>query len=162
MDDNANLEARVAALEQWKSDRETQQISFPLDFQSQQILGEYLMRISSLINYEVVGAASHTVFLFLGNQGKQNFQISTQTLFPYTVNTSTSTITTSTNFTNGTRVHFNSTATGSFPNPLTINTSYFIVNSAGSTFQVSATSGGSPITLTSVGTGSQYIEADSF
>lgn len=156
------LEQRVAALEKWQQQRIAQQIAYPLDIQSQTILQQYFMRINSLINYEVIGAASHTVFLYLGNQGNQNFEISTQTIFPYTVNPTSDIFTTTTNFANDTQVSVFDTATGSFPSPLAINTTYFVVNSSGSSFQLSATSGGSPINITTTGTGAQYIQANTF
>lgn len=164
MDDNeTGLASRVAALEQWQKERQAQQIVFPLDINSQNILAPYFMHINSLINYEVVGAASHTVFLYLGTQGSQNFEISQQTIFPYTVNTISNVFTsTSNSFINGTQVSVFCTATGSFPAPLAINTTYFVINSTGATFQLSATSGGSAIDITTAGVGAQYIQANEF
>lgn len=161
--DDSNLEQRVSELEKWREERVNQQIVHPLDVQSQEILSRYFMRILNVINYEIVGAASHTVSLILGSQSQINFQISPQTIFPYTANVANDTLTTtSVNFANGTRVHFNATAAGSFPAPLAINTTYFVVSSSGPTFKVSNTFGGTPINITTPGSGPQYIEADLF
>jgi len=46
---------------------------------------------------------------------------------------------------------------GAPPAPLKIKTDYFVVNPAGATFQVSATSGGSAIDLTDAGTGNNFV-----
>lgn len=60
-------------------------------------------------------------------------------------------------FQNGTPVTFNSVGLLSFapvlPVPLATNTPYYVVNLSGSSFQVAASPGGPPITLTSMGTG---------
>ena len=44
---NEELIARIEALEKWKADRERQQITFPLDFQSEMI--KAIARIEALL-----------------------------------------------------------------------------------------------------------------
>ena len=49
------------------------------------------------------------------------------------------------------------TSTGALPTGLTIGTTYYVVNSSGGTFQVSATVGGTAITTTGTQSGTHYI-----
>lgn len=55
---------------------------------------------------------------------------------------------------NGDTVRFSLGATGNtLPVPLVVGTWYYVVGATSDTFQVAATSGGSPIVLTTIGTG---------
>lgn len=75
---------------------------------------------------------------------------------PADVNTGTDTITiTSHGFTNGTEVAFDST--GTLPGGLSSGVSYFVINSAANTFQVSETSGGGAVDITSQGSGTHSV-----
>jgi hypothetical protein len=158
--DSNDILRRLEAVEKWQADRTAEQITFPLDYRSQETLGKYFMHITNLINYEVVGAAAHTIYSFLGTQDGQNFQLSPQTIFPYSANVSANTLTTTVNFAEDTAVHLNTTAGGTFPAPLAVNTTYYVLNTTGSTFQLALTVGGAAINITSTGTGPQFIEAD--
>ncbi len=167
MDQNyQQLAQRVASLEKWKLEKEAQQIKFPLDVQSKNILNQYFMSIGSLILYEVVGAATHPVYLYLGSQGGQPFQVSPQSIFLYSVNVTTNelTVTANNTFEEDQQVHVYSTPTGTFPAPLAINTTYYIKNltrtASGTTFVLALTAGGATINITTTGDGPQYIEAD--
>lgn len=54
--DNQNLQKRIEALEKWKDDRTRQQITFPLDTQSNTILNKYFSSvIGSIFNLSVSG-----------------------------------------------------------------------------------------------------------
>ena len=152
-----NLENRIQALEKWKEERTRQQIAFPLDEQSQIILGKYFMHIKQIIEYEILGASSHTILSLIGSQGNNNFEVGPQTIFPYSVNISSDTLSTNINFTDGQEVFLYTTPTGTFPAPFTINTAYYVVNSTGTTFQLSLTPGGVAIDITTQGGESQYI-----
>jgi hypothetical protein len=84
---------------------------------------------------------------------------------PLQVNTSASTITSPdalVGMSNGTPIYFSAsglqlntltTPTSALPAPLQLDTKYFIVNLSSRTFQVATSPGGTPITLTTIGTG---------
>lgn len=75
---------------------------------------------------------------------------------PADVDTGTETITiTAHGFINGQKVRF--VSSGTLPAGLTANTDVFIVGATANTFQVSATLGGAPINLTSIGTGTHTV-----
>lgn len=76
---------------------------------------------------------------------------------PVTVNAISDTLTfvDSNPFQNGYAVRIRST--GTVPAPLSTNTTYYVVNSTGTTCKLSATSGGSAINLTSDGTGDIHL-----
>ncbi len=153
--DTTELQQRIEALEQWKAERERQQITFPLDIQSRIILGEHFMHILKTINYEVVGAAAHMISTYMGSQGTQNFELNPQTIFSYTANITTDTLTTTVNFANDTDVYLYTDDT--YPAPFAVNTIYYVVNSTGNTFQLALTVGGAAINITTIGSGAQYI-----
>lgn len=156
------LSNRVAELEKWRAQRTQQQISFPLDVQSLNILMEYFMRITNLYTYEVVGASTHLVETYVGMQGKQSFQVAPNDIAAYTVNVSADTITLPSYISTPTTTFSNDRAvtvlsSGTPPNPLDSVTTYYVINSNGTTFKLSLTVGGAAINITDTGTGQQYI-----
>lgn len=156
MDENTNnLTRRIEALEKWKAERERQQISFPLDFQSQVILRNYFMAITGVV--KTIGGASGNEFTtYIGQQGPYPFQVGADTFIPYTVNVSANTLTVQkVAFQDDMQVYV--TTSGTPPSPLDTVTNYFVVNSTGLTFKLSLTQGGAPIDITDDGDGSQYI-----
>lgn len=147
---------RVEALEKWKAQKERQQISYPLDTQSQTILQKYFMSISNIFDFILYGVAENPARTFVGKQGNFAFEVSPQTLFKYTVNVSNDEITVQgTNMINDQAVMF--TTDDTLPAPLDGTTTYYVVNSTGPTFKVSLTVGGAAVNITTVGAGSQYI-----
>lgn len=163
------FELRLKNVEEWQKKKDAQQIKFPLDVESQVILNKYFMAITKFINYEVVGAAAHTVYLYLGSQENQNFQVSQQTIFQYTVNVTSNKLTVpdvpeTVGFVEDAGVHLNTTAAGTLPAPLAVNTTYYIKSLSksvsGFRFVLAATPGGATINITTTGDGPQYIEAD--
>ncbi len=165
--DNQQLLKRIEALEKWKADRERQQIVFPLDFQSQTILSNYFMRIIDTITYITVGAEEHVVTSYIGEQnqnlgsnGQIRFQVGNVNVFPYTVNATTNILTVpgGQRFEDGTAVSVYYAPDGALPSPLAVNTTYYVVSSTGTSFKLSATSGGAEINITDTGTGRQFIE----
>ena len=163
--DYQKLLKRVEELEKWKADRIRQQITYPLDVQSQTILSNYFMSLSSVIEYELIGALGNpNITLFVGQQGNYRYQVQPNGIFPYTVNVTSNVFTVrgGVNFVNTTAANqqyviFFSSPGGAIPSPLADNTPYFVVNTTGSSFQVSATEGGAAINITDDGTGTQYI-----
>lgn len=84
------------------------------------------------------------------------YRINTQTFVPADVNTGTNTITmTGHVFVDGQGVVL--TSTGTLPAGLASNTQYYIVNAAANTFQLSLTINGTPIDITTQGTGTHTI-----
>lgn len=153
--DNTNLENRIRELEKWKEERTRQQIAFPLDAESVKILSNYLMSLSGTVR-TISGVGGNEFIYYTGQQGDKDFQVSINTFVPYTVNTTADTVTVQKNvFENDTQVYLSTSDT--YPTPLDGVTTYYVVNSTGLTFQLSLTSGGAAINITSTGVGSQYI-----
>jgi hypothetical protein len=76
---------------------------------------------------------------------------------PFTVSTSSSTLTPfGASFANGAVLRLSNSG-GQLPSPLATYTDYYVVNASGSTIQLSATLGGSPIAIGTTGTGTQFI-----
>ncbi len=128
MTDTQDLLTRITALEEWKKQRERQQITFPLDQQSIDILSKYLMRITGTII--TTGGASGNVFTtYVGNQNNLNFQVSENTFVLYTVNTTSNIFTVNSDskyrFFDDTQVFFVTEDT--LPAPLT-ETNYYVVS----------------------------------
>lgn len=152
------MQQQIEVLSKWKAERERQQISYPLDSQSREILAKYFMNITDLYTYEIVGAAAHPYSIYIGRQGNSTFQVQQQRDFKYSVNVTNNTLTTTRYFVNDTAVLL--ATDDAYPAPFAVNTTYYVVNTAGSTFQLSATVGGAVINITTLGTGSQYISEE--
>lgn len=155
-----DLESRIAALEEKQRQRERQQITFPLDKQSVDILSKYLMRITGTV--VTIGGASGNEFVsYVGHQDNLQFVVSENTFVPYTVNVTTNVFTVAPNqvrrFFDDMQVYVVSSDT--VPAPLVSGDQYFVVNdnAEGTSFQLSATQGGAAINITDAGTGAQYI-----
>ncbi len=151
------LEARIAELEKYVADRKRQQIQFPLDIQSQQILGLYFMHITGIV-HTIGGAGGNEFTTYVGFQDAFNFEVAANTFIPYSVTVATDIITVQKiAFQNDMQVYVSTSGTP--PSPLDTTTNYFVVNAAASglTFQLSLTQGGAAINITDSGDGSQYI-----
>lgn len=138
-------------------DKTSQQISYPLDINSVKVLNQYFMQITGTVK-TVAGAAGNEFTYYVGNQnGAQfQFQVSANTFIPYTVNVSANTITENrVRFPNDTQIYVSTSDTP--PTPLNTSTNYFVINSTGTTFQLSLTMGGAAIDITDSGVGQQYI-----
>lgn len=161
--ENQDLLNRIAILEKWKEDRIRQQIIFPLDTQSQIILGKYFMHIVSKLS-TVAGASGNEFNQFIGQQDQYQFILSENNLIPYTVNTTTDVFAVNANFENDMITNISTTDTA--PAPLLTGVNYYVINATqttlGTTFQLSLTSGGAAINITTVGVGSQFISTFGF
>ncbi len=82
------LEQQVKELLDWKKAREEQQIVFPLDSRSRDVLANYFMRIVDTLIYIVVGAEEHVATSYVGNQGALRFEVGESTIYPYSVDPS--------------------------------------------------------------------------
>ena len=158
-----NLENRIKALEKWQSERKTQQVTYPLDNQSIQILNKYFLSYVESVFYE--GGVAGTLFkeILVRQNGRINVLGAETVLLQYTANTSTNYLTLSQDLVNlGQATLANNTnvlvvTSGVAPAPLS--GTYFVVNAiAGDTqVQLSLTMGGVAVDITSTGTGNQYL-----
>lgn len=149
------LEQRIAALEKWQKEKTAKQISFPLDPQSVGILNQYFMRITGTI-ITIGGAGGNEFTTYIGNQAGLNFELSKNQFIPYTVDVTSNVFTvTSVYFQDDMQVYPVSSDT--VPAPLVSGNNYFIINSTGLTFKLSATQGGAAIDITDDGTGQQFL-----
>lgn len=153
--ENQDLENRIRALEQWKEQRIKQQVTFPLDIQSRLVLANYFMSITGVVR--TISGVSGTEFInYIGKQGDYSWSVGADVFIPYTVNPTTNVFTNQRiSFQNDQQVYFSTSDTP--PSPLNTSTNYFIINSTGLTFKVSATMGGAAIDITDAGVGQQYI-----
>lgn len=161
--DNQELTRRIEALEKWKKDRERQQIVFPLDAQSVTILNNYFMSITGQIIYTNASGIDFTNWIV--KQGPTAGVVSIGLpLFRFTVNTTTNVLTIGLDIANNNQGSFNDddqvfvTSTDTLPSPLVTAVPYYVVNSTGTTIQLSTTSGGAAIDITTSGTGEQFIQ----
>lgn len=156
MDKIRQLENRIKKLENWKQQKIVQQISFPLDAQSLNILKKYFMHITTIIEYDAGAGANHFVH-FLGKQGSEQvprssyvpgtqgnpiyFQIEPISLVSYTVDISTDYLTT-TQFSGNVKFFDDTEITlvteGTAPSPLdgVLGTPYYVRDSDGYTFKL--------------------------
>lgn len=162
--ETSQLMERISALEKWQKDRTAQQITFPLDIQSQTILNKYFLTLSGALLFTNSSGLTFAELL-LTQDGKTNAVSALASLVRFTVNTGTNVLNLGldivTNiqgsYSNGNQVILYST--GTLPAPLTSDSPYFVVNASGggTVIQLSLTSGGAPIDITTVGTGNQYM-----
>lgn len=162
MDDNKDqlikdLTARVEKLEKWQAARTAQQITYPLDINSQQILNKYLMAITDVIDFNITGVGDRRLFTYVGIQNSLRFQVTPLTLYKYSANPTTDTITLAYgSLPNDTAVYLYSD--GTYPPPLDVDIVYYVINSVGSTLQLSLSPGGAAINITGAGSGQQYMQ----
>lgn len=154
----SNLQEQVNELLQWKADRIAQQISYPLDPNSNTILNKYFLSVIDKIDFVNPSGGIVPNILTLQDGVNRAIQIY-PTLYQYGVNITTDVITvTEGQFNNDDKIFFLST--GDFPVPFDDSTVFHIINSTGKTFQVSTTMGGSAVNITSIGTGKQFLYFD--
>lgn len=154
--DNQNLENRIQALEKWKEEKTRQQINFPLDFQSIQVLGKYFMHIVNSITY-AAGAGGHEFTEYIGKQDDVEFLVNSNTYVPYTVNLASNTIMINGYMDDDRGIDLITSDTP--PTPLSILTHYYAINSTGTSFQLTTVQGnaGFIVTITDTGVGNQYL-----
>ena len=153
-----SIEQRLAALESWKADRERQQITYPLDQESIEALNRYFMRIFASYDITYGGAAGYFFRQYFGSQDNETFQIQGVTDSTYSVDPSTDYLTILTGYTrffDNDPVTVGTTDTP--PAPLVSGTTYYVRDSADTTFKLAATAGGVAINITDGGAGLQVI-----
>jgi hypothetical protein len=140
------LERRVAELEKYVTEKKKKQISYPLDLESILILQQFFMRITDSYSLYKGGAGSNEFPVFIGKQNTMTFEVSAPTTTGYTVNISTDYITTNgVNFKYWNNDIVAVATTELVPTPLVAGTAYYVINSDGFTFQLSASLAGAAI-----------------
>lgn len=148
------LERQVAELMAWKREREQQQLVFPLDKTSKDIISNDFLSIVGSREY-TGGAAGHTFLDFLVKQGSYSGIIGQDTSITFTVNATTDVFTVTKYAVNDdSRCYVQTSDT--LPAGLDGGVTYWVINSAGLTFQLS-TDGINPVDVTTTGTGLQYL-----
>jgi hypothetical protein len=167
---NEELIKRIERLERWRDDRKKQQITFPLDQQSIEILNKYFLRIVD--GYVYFGGAGTNAFPILVGKQDTNFVDLRPGLIQYTADPSTDVITIVNQqvysaagsginqFANdATLVLF---TTDTEPGGLSAGglTTYYVVSAAanGFSFKLSLSSGGAAVNITDTGIGRQFLE----
>lgn len=164
MDKLQQLENRIKELENWKSAKERQQITFPMDEKSIEVLNKYFMRLSpnGAVEYDG-GAGGNPLTYYTGKQGELLFSVQKDNFTQFTANSTTDYITVinpKISFINDTAIYFleGSDATDSLPGGITaVITTYYVINSTGNSFKISLTVGGVAVDITSNGSGVNYI-----
>lgn len=161
------LEKKIALLEKWKSDRQSERLRLPLDNDSRITLKSYntvntpgLIECRNEIFANTYFDALNELLDYgieVNINGKNRVIFITYPRKQATVNASSDVVTSvdgSHNLNNGDLVMF--TTTGTLPTGISEFTSYYIVQRTGSTFKISLTNGGSAENITSTGSGTLY------
>lgn len=158
---NPDLESRVAALEKWQQQKTAQQVSFPLDIQSQTILNEYFL--SKIASFTFTNSGGQEIGTILVKQQNKIYAIDVLgSLILFTADDTTDVLTIGPDLVTGQQATVNDgnrvflVSTDTLPSPLVDNVEYYIINSTGTTCQISS-DGINPIDLTDTGTGTQYM-----
>lgn len=154
--DISQLAKDVAELKAWKEQKTRQQISFPLDTESINVLNKYFLRIVGSI-YLVGGVAGRVFEYFRTVQDDKITNLAKDNSVPFVVDASTDVCTSYGKvWANDDRVTVFTSDT--LPNPLSSATTYYIISASGFTFKLSLSSGGAAVNITDAGTGTHYIE----
>lgn len=151
---NPDQERRLKVLEDWKKAREIQQITFPLDSKSVEILQNYFMRILGTLSS--FGAGGDVETSYIGKQANLEFIVGKNQFIPYSVDVANDLIIPSmqVGFENGQKIYFLSEDT--FPGGMG-GIDYYVINAGGGSFQISTVPAGAAVDITSVGVGRQWL-----
>lgn len=159
--------AQLAGLIAWKKARETQQLTLPLDPTSVKILEEYFVRFNDVVAFDFVGASSHVIPIYFGQQGDRTFEMSSQYI-RVSANPDTDQIIVSnknqfTRFADGMRISFyvDELTGGTFPGGITGGFGDFVVVDAsadGFIFKLEDFATSNPVDITSAGEGKLFIQ----
>jgi hypothetical protein len=165
---NEQEKRQLNELLEWKRQKERQQISFPLDIESQKILSKYFLPIKGY-GYLLNATASNDYVVGLAETEINNASVPLTFdiyLKKHYVDTATDTIYSDKHgFVNDQQVYF--LAKGSLPYDSTQAVSVaggldtvvplYVISSTTNSFKVSTTIGGSAVDITSTGVGDQYV-----
>jgi len=151
------LERQVAELTNFKEKKESQQISFPLDITSINILNKYFLRIVGKYVYGGgVALQPFTVYEGLQDQTRVEFQNSS---IEYTADPTTNILTLiyPNDVTYSVDSVINIVTTDTPPGGLSELTNYYISSPTPTGFKLAASPGGAAIDITSKGIGRQFL-----
>lgn len=154
--DIEQLKANVQDLMSWKTMHDRQQVSFPIDTNSQLILRKYLPVITDTVNSVGASGLEFPLVTILSQDNKKYYFQPTFPFYQFTANITADTLFVSDHIFNNNDI-LSVYTTDTLPSPLLNGINYYVVNSSGNSFQLSLSSGGSAIDLTTIGTGNQYI-----
>ncbi len=155
MDPNKDLLKRIEKIEAWQKARDAQQVTFPLDIQSINVLKQHFMRITGKV-VTISGLGGNIFTEYVGEQADKRFSVFKNTYSVYVVDPTTNVFkVTDQYFPNDLQVYVATSDTT--PTPLTDGTLYYVVSSTGLTFKLSLSQGGAEINVTDAGTGTQYL-----
>ena len=154
-----NLKRDVEELKEWKKARMAQQIVYPLDAPSYTILNDKFMSIIESVTYEG-GVGGNTFTFYIGKQGGLEFEAYPVSSVPYYVDPATNLVYTTSplKFFDDQPVILISTGTAPAPLVANLGTTYYVINSDGHIFELSATLGGAAINITDTGSGRQFMQ----
>ena len=148
------LQREVDEIKLWINQRKIQQLVYPLDNVSRDIIGKDFLKYESNLDYT---NSSGQVFpnIIVSHDKKQELISVYPPLYSFIVDTTTDILTFDTLlYVNNDQVNLLTTDT--LPSPLSDIVTYYIINVSGNTCQLSLTSGGAAINITSTGTGTHY------
>lgn len=152
-----SLKQQVAELTKWKEEKTRQQISYPLDKNSIDVLSKYFLRIVSTF-VQIGGIASRAFTYFFVQQDNYIASIAEDKSVIFTVNATTDILTvTGHAFQDDVPVYVFTSDT--LPNPLSSITTYYVIATTGMTFKLTTVLGdlGAVVNITNTGTGTHYI-----
>jgi len=150
------LKKRVQELENWKSQKERQQIASPLDEISRKIIQKDLIVVKDYGEFVRADGMVGDYFYFVDINGKKERLSVNFPLWKFTANASTDVITTE-----GIELSDDQDvlvmSTDSLPGGLVESMAYYVIDASGNTCKLSETLGGSAVDITSAGSGTHYI-----
>lgn len=160
--DTEQIIQRLEALEKWKAEKTQQQISFPLDQFSKDVLQRDFIQV---VGFGKTSGASGNEFLFYTTKIDGNLdQIMSVAygMFPVNVDYTTDYFTANFEVPDGTALFVTAqsldrTSSPFVPGGLLDGVTYYVVNSSGTKFKLSSTFGGSAINITSNGGGNIFM-----
>lgn len=151
-----NLKERVAQLEEWKRQRTEQQLTFPLDRLSKDIIAHDFLKLIGEVRYEA-GAAGNPFVFWLGEIGGNVVELNSPSMVLFSANPTTDILSTAgwDKFFDGDTVNFLVSTGDSLPAPLTNTGNYTVTASSVKEFKVA--SGGAVINITDTGGGKYFV-----
>lgn len=150
------LERQVAELMDWKRQREQQQLVFPLDQVSKEIIAGNFLTVVNEVNFVRSNGKEVPLYLIVQSNGKKYTLTANNALYTFTAATS-DVITVSSQFDLENDMQLVVFTEQVLPGGLDPDTIYYTINASGKTAKLSLSSGGSAVDITSTGTGLQYL-----
>lgn len=151
------LQAQVAELMAWKEERTRQQLKYPLDTATLNILKKYFLRTTGKVYRQLGSDIFVGYFTIQQDDSPVSLGLmSERNLIQFSVNISTDVVTFLSGIPHDGDAYTPYTS-GILPDSLWDYDTLFIINSSGNTCKFSDTLGGSPLDITSLGVGSQYL-----